>query len=261
MEQDGNVNNVVYAKDLVSSEANGSKIPESGGLVAAAVLPSSSEAAPVPQVLPSTEGQQTTLGEPGIVVPENAQNIQAFKEVSDVNAKDLNAKLNAKENAESEPTPQVLPSTEGAQTTLGEAGIAIPENAGDIKEFTEYSTVDAKDLNTKLNGKEAELADGKKRIKVKKVIKRNKVTGEEIVVSTEPVTEEAKTLDPNKVADDKDKENVSPEAATATATTASPAKTSASPAKTSSSPAKTSSSKKSGEKKGGFLRKLKKAFQ
>jgi septal ring-binding cell division protein DamX len=93
------------------------------------------------------------------------------------------------------------------------------------------------------------------------VIKRNKVTGEEIVVSTEPVTEEAKTLDPNKVADDKDKENVSPEAATATATTASPAKTSASPAKTSSSPAKTSSSKKSGEKKGGFLRKLKKAFQ
>lgn len=132
--EDGNENNVVYKQDL-----EGSKIPESGGLV-------------TPTVLPSQEGKQVTLGEPGVVIPENANEIEAFKQVSDVDAKELNEKLNT-------------------------TNVVIPENAAEIKEFSEVSNVDAKELNEK------------KKIKVKKVIKRNKETGEEVVLSSEPVEE------------------------------------------------------------------------
>lgn len=47
--------------------------------------------------MPSQEGIQTTLGEPGIVVPENSQDISAFKEVRDVDAKQLNADIKEEE--------------------------------------------------------------------------------------------------------------------------------------------------------------------
>ncbi|SCV02558.1 LAMI_0H00540g1_1 [Lachancea mirantina] len=55
-------------------------------------------------VMPSSENQQQTLSEPGIAIVPNPQEIKEFSEVRDVNAKDLNAKLNAemkeKEGAE-----------------------------------------------------------------------------------------------------------------------------------------------------------------
>lgn len=47
--------------------------------------------------MPSQEGIQTTLGEPGIVVPENSQEISAFKEVRNVDAKQLNADIKKEE--------------------------------------------------------------------------------------------------------------------------------------------------------------------
>jgi hypothetical protein len=50
--------------------------------------------------MPSQEGVQTTLGEPGAVVPENPQDIAAFKEVRNVDAKELNAQIKKEEEAE-----------------------------------------------------------------------------------------------------------------------------------------------------------------
>ncbi|CAH00522.1 Mdg1p [Kluyveromyces lactis] len=51
--------------------------------------------APVPAVLPSKENQQTTLGEPGIAIVPNPNEIAAFKEVRNVDAQKLNEQLNA----------------------------------------------------------------------------------------------------------------------------------------------------------------------
>lgn len=47
--------------------------------------------------MPSTEGVQTTLGEPGIVIPENARELGVFEQVRDVDAKALNAEIKAEE--------------------------------------------------------------------------------------------------------------------------------------------------------------------
>ncbi|GMF04920.1 unnamed protein product [Ambrosiozyma monospora] len=41
-------------------------------------------------VLPSSEGNQTTLGEPGAVIPKDPHSVSAFNEVRDVDAKALN---------------------------------------------------------------------------------------------------------------------------------------------------------------------------
>ncbi|SCU87308.1 LADA_0E03224g1_1 [Lachancea dasiensis] len=50
----------------------------------------------------------------------------------------------------------VMPSTENKQTTLGEPGIAIIPNAGEIKEFSEVRDVDGDELNERLNREMAE---------------------------------------------------------------------------------------------------------
>lgn len=50
-------------------------------------------------VLPSEEGKQTTLGEPGVAIPKNPQEISAFKEVRDVDAKKLNEEFKKEEAA------------------------------------------------------------------------------------------------------------------------------------------------------------------
>ncbi|GMM30271.1 Crp1 protein [Martiniozyma asiatica (nom. inval.)] len=50
-------------------------------------------------VMPSEEGKQTTLGEPGIVVPENPREIEAFTQVRDVDAKKLNEQMKAQEES------------------------------------------------------------------------------------------------------------------------------------------------------------------
>jgi hypothetical protein len=182
--EDGNINNIIYYSNL-TTDSTTARIPESGGLFVGVTNDKASTT-----VLPSSEGQQDTraTGEPGIVIPSNPQEIKEFSEVSNVDSKELNAKLNAKDV-----NTTVLPSTEGKQdtTATGEPGIVIPSNANDIEEFTQVSNVEAKELNAQLNGEKKT-----KTTKVKKVIKRNKVTGEETVVSSEPVEDEVKTLDP-----------------------------------------------------------------
>lgn len=175
--QDGNINNVVYYANL-QANAKDTRIPESGGLSTGVIA------------------ENVAATEPSVVVPKNPQEIKEFSEVSDVSAKDLNAQIKAQSK---DVSTTVLPSAEGKQETsaTGEAGIVIPQNASAIQEFTEVSTVDAKDLNAKLNGE-------KKTIKVKKTIKRNKLTGEETVVASErveenePVHDASKTTAPNK---------------------------------------------------------------
>ncbi|CEP21597.1 hypothetical protein BN1211_1727 [Cyberlindnera jadinii] len=255
----GNSNNVIFFSNLIDEKKEEVRIPESGGLP---ITTASSEGESKTTVLPSTEGQQDTsaTGEPGIVIPSNAKDIKEFSEVSDVDAKELNAKLNAETTEAAETSglsTTVLPSNEGKQDTsaTGEPGIVIPANAEDIKEFSEVSDVNAKELNAKLNGAEtvgtetlsttvlpstegqqdtsatgdagivvptnakdikefSEVSDVNakelneklnsedkktKTVKVKKVIKRNKVTGEETVVSSTPLEdgdEIPKSLDP-----------------------------------------------------------------
>lgn len=304
---EGAENNVVYLKNVKAQEegATGSKIPESGGLIAAGTAAvsglaaagaaavfgtsSSEENAPSTTVLPSNEGKQETsaTGEPGIVIPQNPHEIKEFNEVSDVNAKELNEKLNAPDVSTT-----VLPSSEGVQDTgaTGEAGIAVPKDAADIKEFNEVSDVNAKDLNAKLNGvpttegvvipenpadikefSEVSDVDAKglntKTRKVKKIIKRNKVTGEETVVSSEPYEEEsAKTLDPKAAPSDETpvlkeptKTKADEKASTTTAAEAEAASKEATKPKTEAKKTKTVPAKKEEEKKkGGFFRKLKK---
>ncbi|ODQ79656.1 carbohydrate-binding module family 48 protein [Babjeviella inositovora NRRL Y-12698] len=108
-------------------------------------------------VLPSAENQQVTTGEPGVVIPQNAAQIKEFSEVSNVNAKDLNAQIEAEEAAAAAPgiSTTVLPSSEHEQVTLGEPGVVIPENAAHIKEFSEISEVNAKDLNAQIEAEQA----------------------------------------------------------------------------------------------------------
>lgn len=195
----GHSNNVIFFSNLIDEKKKEVRIPESGGLP---ITTASSEGESKTTVLPSTEGQQDTsaTGEPGIVIPSNAKDIKEFSEVSDVDAKELNAKLNAETTEAAETSglsTTVLPSNEGKQDTsaTGDAGIVVPTNAKDIKEFSEVSDVNAKELNEKLNSEDKKT----KTVKVKKVIKRNKVTGEETVVSSTPLEdgdEIPKSLDP-----------------------------------------------------------------
>lgn len=79
-------NNILDAKDLVSTKSTGSKIPEAGGLAVGAGAASDVKTT----VMPSTEGQQSTLGEPGIFVPKDPEALKAFEEVRDVDPKTLN---------------------------------------------------------------------------------------------------------------------------------------------------------------------------
>lgn len=251
----GNVNNVIYYSNLTAtSEEKGSKIPEAGGLVAAtgaASAPtggvtssSNKENELSTTVMPSEEGKQVTSGEPGIAVPTNASEIKEFSEVRNVNAKDLNEKIKAEEAAEEAAgangvTTTVLPSSEGKQVTSGEPGIAVPKNAADIKEFSEVRDVNPKDLNEKIKAEEA--TGPTKTVKVKKVIKKNKITGEEIVVSSEPVDDEQpKTLDPAK---DTTKDTTKDSTKTTNGTSSTPAAATTTTTKTTEEPSKTTSSK------------------
>lgn len=211
----GNENNVLYLKNLSQvSENKSSKIPEAGGLAVGAggvaALASTTKDHDKenvkPTVLPSNEGNHASLaGEPGVAIPSNPHEIKEFSEVRDVDAKDLNAKLNKEEEEQTFET-QVLPSEEGKQTTLkGEPGVAIPNDPQEVKEFSEVRDVDAKELNEKLGGAAESTTSSEKKTKkvaVKKLIRRNKKTGEEVVVSSEPVEnvpkDAEKTLDPKK---------------------------------------------------------------
>lgn len=88
-------NNVLDSSDFVSASSTQSKIPEAGGLavgsaagVGAAAHAKSSDLKTT--VLPSSEGQQSTLGEPGIHIPKDPEALAAFETVRDVDPKTLN---------------------------------------------------------------------------------------------------------------------------------------------------------------------------
>lgn len=86
-------NNVLSASQL-SVLSEGTRIPEAGGLAAGSGTVNAT-------VLPTSEGKQTTLGEPGIFIPKDAEALSAFETVRDVDPKTLN------EPAES--TPELTP--------------------------------------------------------------------------------------------------------------------------------------------------------
>lgn len=88
----------------------------------------------IPTVMPEENKPHENLGAPGIHIPDNARDISAFSEVSNVDAKELNAKLQAQDEAKAQSTP----------------GIHLPSNAKDIKEFGEVRNEDPKALNAKL---------------------------------------------------------------------------------------------------------------
>ncbi|GMG28339.1 unnamed protein product [Ambrosiozyma monospora] len=182
----GHLNNVLTPQDFVSTKSNSSasKIPEAGGLAVPVTEISSKQSPstldpqsrtldpkksldPNPElstsVLPSSEGKQTTLGEPGVVIPKDPHSVSAFNEVRDVDAKALNEETEPiigsgvpttttaapATSSTEEPilSTTVLPTSEGKQTTLGEAGAVIPKDAHSVSAFNEVRDVDAKALN------------------------------------------------------------------------------------------------------------------
>lgn len=104
------------------TEAGKTIIPESGlsmptcESATETAEPAEKSASVEPTVMPSTEGIQQTLGEPGIVVPENPQEISAFKEVRSVDAKELNEEIK-KEEAEKETKSDATDETEKTEKT------------------------------------------------------------------------------------------------------------------------------------------------
>lgn len=210
-DKDGNLNNVLYLAEIAAEEAlsqygktssAAAAIPESGGL-------------PVPvqgssvntTVLPSQEGKQQTLpGEAGIFVPSNPHEIDAFNEVSNVDAKELNAKLNgektAKEQTDESEKPElkttVMPSEEGQQKTLaGEPGVVIPSDAHNISAFSEYSTVDPKALNEEMQAQKEQVKQevSEPKTRIREVVKKSKLTGEETVIHREEAPESQPAVD------------------------------------------------------------------
>jgi hypothetical protein len=87
----GNENNYISKNELVASSTS-AKIPEAGGL-AAAVVGSKAVNDVKATVMPTEETehtQQKTLGEPGIVIPKDQEQLKAFETVRDVDPKTLN---------------------------------------------------------------------------------------------------------------------------------------------------------------------------
>ena len=87
----GNENNYI-SKDELTTTSSSAKIPEAGGL-AAAVVGSKAVNDVKTTVMPTEETEHTkqkTLGEPGIFVPKDQEQLKAFETVRDVDPKTLN---------------------------------------------------------------------------------------------------------------------------------------------------------------------------
>lgn len=105
----GNTNNVLEPVKGKEYKGTSSLIPEAGGIGAAGAAASSGskDKELKSTVLPSSEGKQTTLGEPGIFVPQakDTEALAAFTNVRDVDPKTLN-EPNDKEAFTKELTPE-----------------------------------------------------------------------------------------------------------------------------------------------------------
>lgn len=223
-------NNYFTAEDLDDNvSVAGGAIPESGGLKTT--------------VMPSEEGIQKTLGEPGIVVPQNPGSIAAFKEVSTVDPKSLN-----KEEPASAPVAN---------------DVVIPEDPSAVAAFNEVSDVDPKTLN-----QEEPVTNGKKVKKVKKLVKKK--TSEDLKPDTEPEGKAATEINPDRlvpsdeVAGDKIKDTPAEDVAAVDAkvpeVSEEPASKTAPETTTPSKKAAEKQDDKKQKKKKGFAAKLKKIF-
>ena len=166
-------------------------------------------------IVPEVEKVQPLVGEPGPVIPQNAEDIKEFNEVRDVDQEELNTKLNKElkdkeavvetpkeaetaktetalneENQEFHIQP-IVPEVEKVQPLVGEPGPVIPQNAEDIKEFNEVRDVDQEELNTKLN---KELKDKEAVVETPKKAETPKDTEPTVTATkkTEPITTAAK---------------------------------------------------------------------
>ncbi|OWB50999.1 hypothetical protein B5S27_g2555 [[Candida] boidinii] len=240
-----NSNNVIYYKNLVSIKETAKEaiIPESAGLpvpVKELSKPKEIEKEYKPTVMPSTENQQVTLGEPGIVIPENANEIEAFKHVSTLDPKVLN-----------EPETEIIAAAP-AGTTPEEVAAAAADAIGtptdaptDIvaEEITDTTPVTAPATAASEAISETSSKKTKKVKKVYKKIKKAEVENENgdaaVVTSTD---ETAKTSD------------VKTPPVTASSKTAS------TPSKTPTSKKTTPTADKKEKKKSGFFSKIKKAL-
>lgn len=79
---------------------------------------------PSTTVMPSTENKQTTLGEPGVVIVPNPTEVKEFSEIRDVDAKELNEKLNREIREK-----QKKGATESAAAVATAAAVAAPAAA------------------------------------------------------------------------------------------------------------------------------------
>ncbi|GME91959.1 unnamed protein product [[Candida] boidinii] len=173
-----NSNNIIYYKDLISIKDNneGEKkeviIPESAGLpipIKELSKPKEFEKEFKPTVMPSNENQQITLGEPGIVIPENANEIEAFKHVSTLDPKVLNEPeteiiASAPENT----TPEEI--VAAAKEATNDGGDAAPTDIV-AEEITSPATITAP---TTATSEAISETSSKKTKKVKKIITKVK---------------------------------------------------------------------------------------
>ncbi|KAL6948543.1 hypothetical protein ACO0QE_001011 [Hanseniaspora vineae] len=111
----------------------------------------------VQPIVPEVEKAKPLAGETGPVIPKDADNIKEFNEVRNVDQEELNTRLNneLKEKEELSKEKEIkneavaAPAAIGKMTSLaGELGPVIPENAKDIKEFSEIRDEDKKPNST-----------------------------------------------------------------------------------------------------------------
>lgn len=147
LDDSGIENNILKKSDISISSPDKKYIPESGGVISVEGLQANEKTFKT-TVEPKEEPKQVSVkGEPGIAIPENAQDISAFTEFSTVDPKSLNVEEPTESKDDTFKT-TVLPKEEPKQVSVkGEPGLVIPKNAEDISAFTEFSTVDPKSLN------------------------------------------------------------------------------------------------------------------
>ncbi|QPG74937.1 hypothetical protein FOA43_002275 [Brettanomyces nanus] len=105
----GNVNNVLYLSNVKAASSKGSAfIPESGGLpietndgiVTTPVMPKDPvEPNPETEAVNQSQATAAIIKGPGIAIPKNPETVDAFKQVRNVNAKELNKKVELEEKA------------------------------------------------------------------------------------------------------------------------------------------------------------------
>lgn len=177
-------NNYVDASKITAKgePANVTRIPEAGGLPATIVAPTSTENNDeTVHILPIEEPKTTAvdnIGGPGPVIPEDPANIKEFSEIRDVDADELNERLNkelkakkesniakedsttqeqVEEEANQEPEESELEETNDLTATEEKVEEANSEPEEKIEEEARQEVDETNDINgTEENAEEAE---------------------------------------------------------------------------------------------------------